>query len=67
MIKPVRILRIGDQNRQPFWFVLYTSLTVSSFVFVCKKIWNVCYEICVFGLNQLSLKCLINICICASI
>ena len=32
-----------------------------------KQIWNVCYEICIFGLYQLNLKCLTNICICASI
>ena len=37
MIKPeLRLQRIGVKNRQSFWFVLHTSLLVSSFVFVCQ-------------------------------
>ena len=47
-----------------FFILLFLFQVLCLFV---KQIWNVCYEICVFSLNQLNLKCLTNICICASI
>ena len=70
MIKPE--LRLGYKEYESridnlfglFFILLFLFQVLCLFV---KQIWNVCYEICVFGLNQLNLKCLTNICICASI
>ena len=70
MIKPD--LRSGFQGYETridnlfglFFILLFLFQVLCLFV---KQIWNVCYEICVFGLNKLNLKCLTNICICASI
>ena len=47
-----------------FFILLFLFQVLCLFV---KQIWNICYEICVFGLNQLNLKCLTNICIYVSI
>ena len=47
-----------------FFRILFLLQVLCLFV---KQIWNVYYEIYIFGLNQLNLKCLTNICICASI
>ena len=70
MIKPK--LRLGYEEYESRIDNLFGFLFILLFLFqvLClfvKQIWNVCYEICVFGLNQLNLKCLTNICICASI
>ena len=34
----VEILRIGNEVRRPFWFVLYSSLLISSIKIVCTII-----------------------------
>ena len=47
-----------------FFILLFLFQVLCLFV---KQIWNVCYEICFFGLNHLNLKCLTNIYICSSI
>ena len=47
-----------------FFILLFLFQVLCLFV---KQIRNVCYEIWVFGLNQLYLNCLTNIYICASI
>ena len=70
MIKPD--LRSGFQGLKTridnlfglFFILLLLFQVLCLFV---KQIWNVCFEIWVFGLNQLNLKCFTNICICASI
>ena len=70
MIKPVLRSRFQGQETKIdnlfglFFILLFLFQVLCLFV---KQIWNICYEIYVFGLNQLNLKCLTNIFIYASI
>ena len=70
MIKPK--LRSGYKEYESIIDNLFGLFFIFLFLFqvLClfvKQIRDVCYEICVFGLNQLNMKCLTNICIFSSI